>query len=131
MEPSALTQPGPGRHCYEGKVKWIELPRDDAAFQAFLGEILALLEGPMPPPAPECDWCQYVRTLGGAPAAAAAPGPKAGEGNSCPRCGSPMVQRSGRYGPFLSCTRYPDCRGTRNLGRGGAPSAPGGKGPGG
>jgi len=31
----------------------------------------------------------------------------------CPRCGAPMVLRSGRYGKFYGCSRYPDCRGTR------------------
>ncbi len=120
MEPSALTQPEAGRHVYEAAVKWIDLPQDAAAFRAFVGEILALLEGPLPPPTPECDWCQYVRTLGGAPppAPAAPPGPRPeGTAASCPNCGAPMVQKSGRYGPFLSCTRYPDCRWTRKLGK--------------
>lgn len=31
---------------------------------------------------------------------------------SCPRCGTPMVQRSGRNGPFWGCPSYPGCRGT-------------------
>lgn len=39
---------------------------------------------------------------------------------SCPRCGSEMVVRTAQKGPqagnkFLGCTRYPKCRGTRNL----------------
>ncbi len=29
----------------------------------------------------------------------------------CPTCQSPMVVRHGRYGSFLGCSRYPDCRG--------------------
>jgi ssDNA-binding Zn-finger/Zn-ribbon topoisomerase 1 len=35
----------------------------------------------------------------------------------CPRCGSPMVPRTqGATGePFLGCSRYPSCRGTRPL----------------
>lgn len=33
---------------------------------------------------------------------------------SCPSCGSPMRRRSGRYGRFWGCSRYPRCRGTRN-----------------
>ncbi|MFE8071978.1 DNA topoisomerase III [Marinobacteraceae bacterium S3BR75-40.1] len=33
----------------------------------------------------------------------------------CPQCRSPMRHRSGRYGEFWSCTRYPDCRGTRRI----------------
>ncbi len=28
----------------------------------------------------------------------------------CPTCGATMVLRSGRYGEFLACSRYPDCK---------------------
>jgi hypothetical protein len=35
----------------------------------------------------------------------------------CPRCGNRMVARSGRYGSFWGCSRYPGCRGTRPMGR--------------
>jgi len=31
----------------------------------------------------------------------------------CPSCGSRMVLRTGRYGQFYGCSRYPYCRGTR------------------
>ncbi len=30
----------------------------------------------------------------------------------CPECGSPMVVRIGRYGKFLACSRYPECKKT-------------------
>lgn len=30
----------------------------------------------------------------------------------CPTCGSPMVLRFGRYGEFLACSRYPECKTT-------------------
>jgi len=30
----------------------------------------------------------------------------------CPTCGSPMVIRRGRFGEFLACSRYPDCKTT-------------------
>ena len=33
---------------------------------------------------------------------------------SCPKCGATMRRRSGRYGRFWGCSRYPSCRGTRN-----------------
>ena len=33
--------------------------------------------------------------------------------SSCPKCGSKMVRRSGRYGFFHGCSRYPYCKGTR------------------
>lgn len=31
---------------------------------------------------------------------------------SCPSCGSRMRETTGRYGPFLSCTNFPACRGS-------------------
>jgi DNA topoisomerase I len=33
----------------------------------------------------------------------------------CPVCGSEMKIRHGRYGPFLGCTNYPDCKGAVNI----------------
>lgn len=33
----------------------------------------------------------------------------------CPKCGSPMKVRHGRYGAFLGCTTYPDCKGIVNI----------------
>ena len=31
---------------------------------------------------------------------------------ACPTCGATMVRRTGRYGEFLACSRYPDCKTT-------------------
>ena len=33
----------------------------------------------------------------------------------CPRCGGILLVRKGRYGPFLGCNHYPECRYTRNI----------------
>lgn len=33
----------------------------------------------------------------------------------CTECGQPMVIKFGRYGEFLACTGYPECRHTRDL----------------
>ena len=33
----------------------------------------------------------------------------------CPTCSAPMKIRHGRYGAFLGCTRYPDCKGIVNI----------------
>lgn len=30
----------------------------------------------------------------------------------CPQCKSGMIRREGAYGPFYSCSRYPNCKGT-------------------
>jgi DNA topoisomerase I len=36
--------------------------------------------------------------------------PQAGEGEVCPQCGEgTLVGKSGRFGPFVGCSRYPDC----------------------
>ena len=32
------------------------------------------------------------------------------EGEMCPDCGKPLARRRGRYGPFIGCTGYPDCK---------------------
>ncbi|MFG4302985.1 DNA topoisomerase III [Pseudomonas aeruginosa] len=37
---------------------------------------------------------------------------KAPQGPTCPQCGAPTRQRSSKSGPFWSCSRYPDCKGT-------------------
>jgi DNA topoisomerase-3 len=34
-------------------------------------------------------------------------------GPACPVCEAPMRRRNGKNGAFWSCTRYPDCQGTR------------------
>ncbi|WP_206196586.1 topoisomerase DNA-binding C4 zinc finger domain-containing protein, partial [Pseudomonas viridiflava] len=30
----------------------------------------------------------------------------------CPLCNASMLRRKGKSGPFWSCSRYPDCKGT-------------------
>ena len=34
-------------------------------------------------------------------------------GSTCPKCGGKMVRRSGKYGSFYGCSRYPYCKGTK------------------
>jgi DNA topoisomerase-1 len=41
--------------------------------------------------------------------------PDAFEGETCEKCGKPMVIKKGRYGQFLACSGYPDCRNTRRI----------------
>lgn len=47
---------------------------------------------------------------------------------TCPTCGSTMILRFGRYGEYLACSRYPECRTTREPGAvqpaGDAPACP-------
>jgi DNA topoisomerase-1 len=43
----------------------------------------------------------------------ATPAAMAGVGEACPKCGEEfggvLAQKRGRFGPFVGCTRYPDC----------------------
>ena len=38
----------------------------------------------------------------------------------CDKCGSPMVIKTGRFGKFMACTGYPECKATRPLPTGAA-----------
>jgi ssDNA-binding Zn-finger/Zn-ribbon topoisomerase 1 len=33
----------------------------------------------------------------------------------CPKCGASMLLRRGKFGQFYGCSRFPRCRGTKNL----------------
>lgn len=36
----------------------------------------------------------------------------------CPKCGSPMVIKSGRFGRFIACSKYPECKTTKPISMG-------------
>ncbi|MEK3935093.1 type I DNA topoisomerase [Sporosarcina sp. FSL W7-1349] len=36
-------------------------------------------------------------------------------GEDCENCGSPMVYKLGRYGKFMACSNFPDCRNTKTI----------------
>jgi len=46
---------------------------------------------------------------------ASEPLPIEADADPCEDCGKPMVLRRGRYGQFLACSGYPDCRNTRKV----------------
>ncbi|ADH86983.1 type I DNA topoisomerase [Desulfurivibrio alkaliphilus] len=39
-------------------------------------------------------------------------------GESCDKCGKPMVYKHGRFGKFLACSGYPDCKNVRAISTG-------------
>jgi DNA topoisomerase-1 len=39
-------------------------------------------------------------------------------GEACPTCGRPLVRKHGRFGEFIACTGFPECKYTRPLGIG-------------
>ena len=53
---------------------------------------------------PECKWSQQLDESG-----EPLPEPE-GTGEPCPKCGSELQQRSGRFGPFVGCSNYPECK---------------------
>jgi DNA topoisomerase-1 len=55
---------------------------------------------------PECD---YTRNLGEG-RAEEPPRAEILEGRSCPECGSPLQVKRGKYGKFIGCSAYPQCR---------------------
>lgn len=119
--PDSCQQTMSTRQILEGEMNWVEVQRDDESFITFLRDVVTLLDGPLPPPNTEnCDWCRYLERMqvllpsGGESQVAAEeslPSP------TCPLCGGQMRMRSGRYGEFWSCIRYPECKGTRNPGQ--------------
>ena len=36
-------------------------------------------------------------------------------GESCPNCGKPIVEKEGRFGKFLACSGYPECKYTKSI----------------
>ncbi|MDR0734269.1 MAG: type I DNA topoisomerase [Elusimicrobiota bacterium] len=53
------------------------------------------------------------------------PEPKIADGEKCPLCGGQMLLRRSRYGEYLACARYPECKGKKNLsGTGAEPPQP-------
>ena len=55
---------------------------------------------------PDCD---YTRDLASNNKPEQPP-PQVVEGRQCPKCGSPLILRQGKYGPFVGCSAYPQCR---------------------
>ncbi len=42
----------------------------------------------------------------------------------CPNCGGELVVKSGRFGPFIACAKYPECRFTKPLRKDKVPDRP-------
>jgi DNA topoisomerase-1 len=36
-------------------------------------------------------------------------------GEDCPKCGAPLVTRYGRFGKFIGCSNFPECRYSRQI----------------
>jgi DNA topoisomerase I len=61
--------------------------------------------------------CKNTRQLAGEGAGAVEVHEDVGKA-VCPKDQQPMILKKGRFGPFLACSRYPECKETRRLVRG-------------
>jgi CRISPR/Cas system-associated exonuclease Cas4 (RecB family) len=114
--PDHCERTGPERQVIGGQLQWVPVNLDVEEFLQFLTEVVKLLDGPLPKPDPQCEWCAYYAQRKSLERSAAEKSAEAQieEPPACPLCHGPMRLRSGRYGDFWSCLRYPDCKGTRN-----------------
>jgi DNA topoisomerase-1 len=70
--------------------------------------------------------CRTTREVAKPQATADGDGASAGAGGAaetaeeiCELCGKPMAMKRGRFGPFLGCSGYPDCRNIRKISKSG------------
>ncbi len=64
---------------------------------------------------PDCKTTKpFVRNENGVVEAA----PEETTDEKCPKCGSPMMIKRGRFGKFLACSRYPECKYTQGMSTG-------------
>ena len=61
-------------------------------------------------------WTEFSKTVEEARGAEKVPLPEPEPiGEDCPECGKPLVKKRGRFGEFIACTGYPECRYTRAI----------------
>jgi hypothetical protein len=64
VTPQRFERGGGDEMIFANGTLWVDVPRDDAAFLAFLGEVLAVLDLPQPPePTETCGICQYRQQM--------------------------------------------------------------------
>jgi DNA topoisomerase-1 len=56
-----------------------------------------------------------AKAVRGKKVAVAPPDPIETEAEPCEKCGRAMVLKRGRWGPFLACSGYPECKNTRKI----------------
>ena len=50
-----------GALAYRGRAHWVEVPRDERAFDRLLTEVAEVVDRPSPPdPSPSCSFCSYL-----------------------------------------------------------------------
>jgi len=128
----------------EGKMNWVEVIKDfHGPFNKELLEATKTLERVKPEDKPTdelCEkcgspmvirWgrhgrfmacsgypkCRNTRPLDNGEGGGDKPAPAITE-EKCEKCGAPMVLKTSRFGRFLACSRYPECKNTRSVSTG-------------
>ncbi|MBI5056167.1 MAG: type I DNA topoisomerase [Nitrospirae bacterium] len=127
----------------EGGFKWVDVVNDFyKPFDKDLAEAMAIIGKVKPQDIPTdqvCEKCgkpmvikwgrhgRFIACTGYPECKTTKPLEQEGAGNAaqnavlqeldekCEKCGSPMVLRTGRYGKFISCSKYPECKTTKAL----------------
>lgn len=128
----------------EGKIKWLKVVKDFyGPFKKDLDEALKNLQKIKPQDIPTdilCEKCglpmvirwgrhgRFIACTGYPKCKNTRPLEENGAGSGkelpketeerCDKCGSPMVVKRSRYGKFLACSRYPECKNTRPISSG-------------
>ncbi len=61
---------------------------------------------------PECKNTKQIRDIGDGKFEIK---PEEATEEKCPKCNSPMIFKHGRFGKFLACSRYPECKTTKSI----------------
>lgn len=100
-----------------GKIKKSQLPHIKKRLLANINSVMAATEFEAIPSI-LCDWCGYNpicnHARGTLRYSYRNSEDYSSDSDECPRCGGDLEERDGRYGTFIGCTEYPDCRYTRD-----------------
>ncbi len=64
ITPSRFERTPADEVVFVNSTTWVDVPRDDRVFLSFLGEVMAVLDAPAPPPPSEtCGLCAYRQSM--------------------------------------------------------------------
>lgn len=143
FSPTSLEQISLSEQAFRGNLVWHEVQRDGEGLLEFIKGVIKVLESNeiYPHTCEQCDycksgksclagkmdafnkgctccsWCTYRFKMRGldSSVSGALKDITIAQGPTCPECSSQMNKKTGRYGEFWSCQRFPDCRGTRRV----------------
>lgn len=115
FEPSSFEQVDNEHQAFQGRLTWQEIEKNDQGFLDFISEVITVLDSDQILPEEGCKWCDYRRKTKDIDSKTpiGAEKLKIHKAPGCPLCESLMIKRSGKFGEFWSCQKFPECRGTR------------------